>query len=225
MPVNSINSSSKQNIAPLGPVYNQTNLPGELRAAQKNPVAKGPVVEVQPPPKKVRIMSEYGANVTKGFVSLFSLKTFKSISAKTLLLGAGIAGGVAIGALAGPPLAAALTGLAASAVFPPVAIAIGATLGAALLVFGIYKLVQMGKTKLKDDAAARETLAQAQSAQMPVEIEDPWQSEKLESKPATLKSVATKSVTSAKPAAAGKAVPPMPEMNNEEQQAWAAGKN
>lgn len=175
MPSNTINTSQPQYMLPMGPALPAGVKPVKTKKmGAPNPLARGPKVTIQGAPKTVRPMSEYGAKVVKGFVSLFSVKTFKALGANGAKIGAGLAGGAVLAIFAGPQIHAAFVGLAASSVFPPVAIAVGATLGAAILAFGIYKLVQWGKAKLKAEAEVRAALAQeAQYAQQGQYAQEP----------------------------------------------------
>jgi hypothetical protein len=111
----------------------------------------------------VQPLKKNTASFLTGLVNLFSFKSVKALGTKGLLLGSGIAGGAALAIFAGPQIHAAVIGLAASSAFPPVMIAIAATIGAMLLAFGIYKLVQYSKARLAADKAAKETLAQQQA--------------------------------------------------------------
>jgi len=115
--------------------------------------------------KTVKPLKKTTASFMSGVANLFSFQGVKSLGSKVAMVGAGIAGGAALAIFAGPQIQAAVLGLTASAAFPPVGIAIAATVGAMLLAFGIYKLVKYCKARVALDTAAKEAAAQQATEQ------------------------------------------------------------
>jgi hypothetical protein len=154
MPSNTINQSPKvilKNVQPLGAPLLPAKPHRKTFFSTPTPAPVRVVTEETVYPLKENTRAFY-----TGIKNTFSLKNFKAIGKNTMLLGAGLAGGLSLAIFAGPQIQAAFIGLAASSAFPPVMIAIGATLGAALLAFGIYKLVQYCNKELKRSAKADE---------------------------------------------------------------------
>ena len=165
-PVNSIAPSG----APYAASYaNNAQPTPKAQGGAKNMLPKLNLRNPKPAPVKVSTetyvqpLKKSTASFLSGLVNLFSFKSIKSVGSKGLLVGTGIAGGAALAIFAGPQIHAAFVGLALSSAFPPVMIAIGATLGAALLAFGIYKLVKYSQARLAADKAAKEALAAQQA--------------------------------------------------------------
>lgn len=163
MSANSINKSPAlfpSSAAPLGAPIGKKSSASRLKSAfsTRTPAPVKVVTEQNITPLKKNTRSFF-----TGVKNAFSFNGFKSIGQKGALFGVGITGGALLAVFAGPQIHAIAIGLAASAAFPPVMIAIGATVGAALLAFGIYKFVQYTKKQLKKDELAQAALEQQQA--------------------------------------------------------------